>query len=584
MAQFDLHQFNMAREALDRITWDAADITWNDNAPNFTAEWNENGTFTTREEGEQEMIFCSAILMDKELMSKEEFDSFWTSSGPEWEQNGNRRRLWTARSVLNIRRGSEEFFRESDLGTFYDGFRWHNNFGVYNNNQIGSDSLADKLLEVFSITVPSLYSLRFLGNYQSSTYFGLSSGISDIPVFRLELAAEEVSTETIKIPVKIPNGNHSYFPPFLLQDENIKVPLFDLLNKLREIKKYDTIRVVCPRGAGSIVGLSNDPKELLLVLGSAPTKDAYNNGGSILLPAHNGDWKLIKNYIHSNMSREKIFLGSYPFAEISNNTIWLFPKTLEYDKANSIALLSFCLNVLIQHGKGELASITSKYLEAKRGASISIWEQALAAIAPRALANAKGEVTQLEAYIKDYTKSLEEHWRSLTAQQSVIASLDFGEEAWRKKGREEFNKIENLACIKSVEFDGEQMEVFTDYLHILHPETEEFHALGEIRFSFQPQQGAGTIRIKNLTHTFVGYWNECAHPHVEQNSAGCQGTLSNSLAKLFGQGAYSEAIEQIIFFLQTVNIHDGAGERIDEWPLSNGKYPDGTYREGVLIS
>lgn len=444
---------------------------------------------------------------------------------------------------------------------------------------------AQNIIRDLSHNLPAGFILSYLGSYNAVNAFNLQNvDQNEIPVFRI-IHIPSYNTDTVFFPFLVANGLKSYFDFSILEDKNVRIKFIQLLDTYRKLRGKETITVSAPQ-PNTLVPISNNSKDLYLIIGSPTTNESLLNPRKFntLLPTTKENWKKIQIFDHSKLSREKVFLESSPFAEIAPNTVWLFPQvfTNNISLEERISLLSFCINILIHHSKGTLEQLVRKYTSAKKNASLNLWCQAISRISPGALRSARSQLQHTEDRITDYTKSLQREWTTHEEAMQLITQLDVGAKRIEQQGHEEFMKMTLLPNVKSIEFDGEKANICTEFLHILNPQTEKFHALGMMNFSFSLHTGFISLRVKNLTQTRIGYWNECAHPHIQQDTRGCQGTLGTSLAKLFGLSNYSGAIEQIIFFLQTVNVHDSAGKRITEWSLSDGNYGKQTYKEGEL--
>ena len=499
-------------------------------------------------------------------------------------QDGNRsaqgEMLWVARGTRN----PNELLRtrETDGVYFYlDGCLWRDTWGsIYEHNNT-------QMVESFQTALLSYigdeYTLEF-SRFQRSRDFDLSSSLEEIPVFAVSNITAVENTPTISFLTQYQELRTSCRGFLSQEPENLKI-LIDKLDEYRELKGYTSLNVCSPSPIQNTLPLSDKRESLTMCIGAAATSEAGNKVKEILLPVSETGWVVSTTSGHSNISgRTLISINEdFPFIELGPHTVWILPKIHLLPISQFFYTLIFCLNALIVYEKNQFENFKKLYEREVKHAEIGIWEEAFVIIGPDVAEQSRFSLKTITQRITELNRKLEESYREKSHCDHILKYAELGELEWRKRGREQYQKLSKLPMVESCHFTGNEFKIVTKYIHMLHPETEKFYALGRIRFKFEAGHASESVRIKNLTHTFVGYWPDCAHPHVQQNTNGCLGTLGSSLAQLFGQGEYAEGIEQIIMFLQTVNLDDPAGAAIINWPLSQETFPDGEYNEGVKI-
>jgi len=421
--------------------------------------------------------------------------------------------------------------------------------------------------------------------FESARHFELTSYMSTILVLSLSNLKLIDSTESLNFVAKYQNNICNTKILNLISKKDF-IKLNSKLDEYRMIRNYDKLDLILAQPYQKTLPISNDKNSLKLCVGSAATLDAGSFLQDILLPVSDTGWISSKTRRHSKMlGRKFLFLNkAVPLAELGLHTVWIFPTLTLIKPMAFCYALNFCLNALISFEQNDFTKFNNLYSKEVINAETGIWEEAFAQSGPDITKVFKTKLKEVKEQIKYLLKDLEFKYRTTEQHEHSLKHSELGDVEWRKKGREQYKLLSELPMVESCRFSGTEFKITTYHLHMLNPDNDKYFSLGCMEFTFQPLNASSTLKIKNLTRIHSGYWDRCAHPHIQQNSNGCQGTLKSSLAELFGSGEYAAGVEQIILFLQTVNLDDPAGALIVNWPLSDGIFPDGKYIKGVKQS
>lgn len=153
----------------------------------------------------------------------------------------------------------------------------------------------------------------------------------------------------------------------------------------------------------------------------------------------------------------------------------------------------------------------------------------------------------------------------LSQEQEVFNQLASSDEV-RAESREIFEMIRSLPQVRLLPmYDGTNLSFFTKRVTCIHRNTKCRHELGYYRMSI-PTLKAGSFRWFNLSRLVNGLYRDMHHPHVYEQGAGCQGTLTARLQRALDEGDIFSVVQMGLQFLRTVNVRDTAGSKLGNWP------------------
>jgi len=136
----------------------------------------------------------------------------------------------------------------------------------------------------------------------------------------------------------------------------------------------------------------------------------------------------------------------------------------------------------------------------------------------------------------------------------------------------EFDNILQIPEVVRVKVENGQIEVFTDTIYCRDPRSEKWHELGKFRIvvSFT---GEFPVYFFNQTRKVTGYQSGMSAPHVFSEGKPCLGDAKETFYELRKKFELSTLVMYAIEFLKSVNVRDGAGQHIDQWPLAKEQPP-----------
>ena len=135
----------------------------------------------------------------------------------------------------------------------------------------------------------------------------------------------------------------------------------------------------------------------------------------------------------------------------------------------------------------------------------------------------------------------------------------------------EFDKLHTIKKIKFVEVANGTVSVFTDVIYCVNPNTNRRHEIGAFRIDINVGGQNDCVRWFNLTRKVNGYKPDMNAPHVFTNGEACFGNSAEVFAELVANYEFAAAAMVAIQFVESVNIHDSAGQYIDRWPIAEEK-------------
>jgi len=139
----------------------------------------------------------------------------------------------------------------------------------------------------------------------------------------------------------------------------------------------------------------------------------------------------------------------------------------------------------------------------------------------------------------------------------------------RKKFEIEFERLLEHPKIVKVRVTSGKFMVDTETLYCTDPRSKKVHEIGKFCIEINPN--TGSIRWDNLTRKVDGMRRNMNGPHIWADGQACMGNTSSSFHSLIANYELAIAAHLAIEFVESVNVNDGAGERINNWPLAPEK-------------
>lgn len=185
-----------------------------------------------------------------------------------------------------------------------------------------------------------------------------------------------------------------------------------------------------------------------------------------------------------------------------------------------------------------------------------------------------------EAKEKEYRDSLTETQRELKESNTRIVELIRDERRILKdmsilESDDDFNKDRFIAeydrlmsnpLIKRIKMSTRGITAYTNVLNVTDPRTGIEHELGEMSIYIDVQRY--NVVTKNLTRQVVGLNSGMHGPHVFPDGRMCLGNMEEVIPKLIATYQLADTIEMLLAILQTVNVDDPAGRKVNCWPKS----------------
>jgi len=172
----------------------------------------------------------------------------------------------------------------------------------------------------------------------------------------------------------------------------------------------------------------------------------------------------------------------------------------------------------------------------------------------RALEKGAIEAQRLQEQLVRKIREQNGHQRKL---QQMTSSRSDAVEAYGK----EFDRLLEVPKVRDVRVRDGVVQVFTDTLYCDDPRTTTTHEIGHFRIEFQPN---GTVRWVNLDRQV----NNMQAPHVFPDGTACLGNMHEVIPELVANYEYAALVMVCIQFVESVNVDDSAGTRINDWPIA----------------
>lgn len=160
---------------------------------------------------------------------------------------------------------------------------------------------------------------------------------------------------------------------------------------------------------------------------------------------------------------------------------------------------------------------------------------------------------------------------SLAEAEKLLEVLDRAKDDDVKWVQDQLEMLSTHKKIKSFGVADDKFWFKTHRIYITHPKTQDVYDIGDfvVRININlsdPAKVLYSIKFTNTTRKVHAFSSSMHHPHIFKKGEACFGSAVLVLTELFGRMEYAAAASYIVAFLESVNINDSAGEKVDRWP------------------
>lgn len=140
------------------------------------------------------------------------------------------------------------------------------------------------------------------------------------------------------------------------------------------------------------------------------------------------------------------------------------------------------------------------------------------------------------------------------------------------KASKDIEDVEKLPQVKCVFIRGSKLNVMTNDIIVTNDATGKRYDIGRFHIQLSMLNGrydpsSDSIRIRNIKHPLKGGMSGVQDaPHVFSGGHLCQGNISSTITECYGNRDTYGLISALIFFLESANTADGAGQHLIKWP------------------
>ena len=131
----------------------------------------------------------------------------------------------------------------------------------------------------------------------------------------------------------------------------------------------------------------------------------------------------------------------------------------------------------------------------------------------------------------------------------------------------EFDKLRSMKKVIKVEVGSSNIVIYTKTLYCKHPNTKRIHEIGKFKITI-PTTNGGSVKWENLTRRVDGHQSKQMAPHIWEDGSACLGNTQQVFPELIAQYEFSTVAMIAIEFVESVNISDGAGKHLGNWPIA----------------
>ncbi len=164
---------------------------------------------------------------------------------------------------------------------------------------------------------------------------------------------------------------------------------------------------------------------------------------------------------------------------------------------------------------------------------------------------------------------------SIKKQSIAVSSIDKdkleGESI--KNAEQDFQNILDIDVVSNVVLAAGVLNVYTNNVYVQHDHSKKWYDIGTFHISIKVSHGSyntgsgesGTTRILNTKTSVYAFEEGMNAPHVFRGGHLCHGNLGLGVSNSWKDGDMFGVVFQIIMFLQSANLDDVAGTKVDRW-------------------
>ena len=151
----------------------------------------------------------------------------------------------------------------------------------------------------------------------------------------------------------------------------------------------------------------------------------------------------------------------------------------------------------------------------------------------------------------------------------------------------DFTNILGIDAVSNIVVSGTALNIYTHNIYVQHDKNKKWYDIGT--FHIRLDMGASeynsntTTRIFNTKYAANAYENGMNAPHVFRGGNLCHGNLSRGISDCYKNRDVFGVVYQIILFLQTANLDDVAGSKLDKWVEVSAEIATGAKRDSASL-
>lgn len=257
----------------------------------------------------------------------------------------------------------------------------------------------------------------------------------------------------------------------------------------------------------------------------------------------------------------------WPLAELEGNTLHVYHplhnRHFAFGGGDGPTIFKFIMQEVAVHRltspKQRADLVRARALE-KRAETRAQYTQMCASRLTRTLEATRAQITNLERAVEQTQQTLITQIRDLADNRGRLTQLESTNPQNTERYGSEFDKLFELPKILDVRIARDKISVFTDILYCVDPRTNRTHEIGKFRIDILPNSGV-------LWHNLTRKVNRMMAPHVDEAGRACLGTLAQTMPDLIARYEFATVAMLAISFIESVNVHDGWGQHIRDWPI-----------------
>ena len=170
--------------------------------------------------------------------------------------------------------------------------------------------------------------------------------------------------------------------------------------------------------------------------------------------------------------------------------------------------------------------------------------------------------------LMDRVMNLASEIRSTSVELSCI-DIDKLQSDNEEIAKKDFDNILGLDLVSNVLLSGGTLNVFTKNVYVKHDVNGKWYDIGtfhiKVNMTSDSYDTSGSTRIYNTKYDVNAYEDGMNAPHVFRNGSLCHGNLARGVANSYRDKDVFGVIYQILIFLQSANLDDVAGAKLDRW-------------------